>query len=81
MNEQEYNAYIRLFKDFTLKEMEAFKKMVDVVYIHYLRCLSTYREDREKIDLPNAVRVIIEEAGKDEQSSVIPVLEKFRNVK
>lgn len=81
MNEQEYNAYIRLFKDFTLKEMEAFKKMVDVVYIHYLRCLSTYREDREKIDLPNAVRVIIEEAGKDEQSSVIPVLEKFRNMK
>ena len=80
MNEQEYNAYIRLFKDFTLKEMEAFKKMVDVVYIHYLRCLSTYREDREKIDLPNAVRVIIEEAGKDEQSSVIPVLEKFRKV-
>lgn len=78
MNEQEYNAYIRLFKDFTLKEMEAFKKMVDVVYIHYLRCLSTYREDREKIDLPNAVRVIIEEAGKHEQSSVIPVLEKFR---
>ena len=78
MNEQEYNAYIRLFKDFTLKEMEAFKKMVDVVYIHYLRCLSTYREYREKIDLPNAVRVIIEEAGKDEQSSVIPVLEKFR---
>ena len=81
MNEQEYNAYIRLFKDFTLKEMEAFKKMVDVVYIHYLRCLSTYREDREKIDLPNAVRVIIEEAGKYEQSSVIPVLEKFRNIK
>lgn len=80
MNEEEYNAYIRLFKDFTLKEMESFKKMVDVVYIHYLRCLSTYREDREKIDLPNAVRVIIEEAGKDEQSSVIPVLEKFRKV-
>lgn len=81
MNEQEYNAYIKLFKDFTLKEMEDFKKMVDVVYIHYLRCLSTYREDPEKMDLENAVRVLIEEAGKDEQSSVIPVLEKFRSIK
>ena len=81
MNEQEYNAYIRLFKDFTLKEMETFKKMVDVVYIHYLRCLSAYREDLEKIDTQNAVRVVIQEAGKDEQSSVIPVLEKFRSIK
>lgn len=81
MSEQEYNAYIRLFKDFTLKEMEAFKKMVDVVYIHYLRCLSTYREDPEKIDTQNAVRVVIQEAGRGEQSSVIPVLEKFRSIK
>ena len=80
MNEQEYNTYIRLFKDFTLKEMEAFKKMVDIVYIHYLRCLSTYREDPEEIDTQNAVRVVIQEAGKDEQSSVIPVLKKFRKV-
>lgn len=80
MTQQEYNKYIMFFKDFTTKEMEQFAKMIDTVYFHYLRCLSAVRETPEAMDDVHMKR-LIHEAGVDELKDVMPVVEKFRNIK